>query len=230
MTQKTSWLRYLFLFAVLFLFINGGSFNNKNINTTIKTSPNAANSSPQSPVLNSISPNPSVNGVIALYWNTVVGASQYYVYCSATLITSTTGLTPINTTSTTNYFDSVPTASTWYYAIVASNATGNSSVSNCASVNALYPAFSANSPLIAIMNASDWASYFTGEESFNPMVLYNGISALGYCALIINDSAIMSGILNSVSILVFVDNGPNDTASPLVKSWWQQGRGFAHFR
>ena len=44
-------------------------------------------------------------------------------------------LTPITTTSASNYLDTLPSENTYYYVVIAENFAGNSSLSNCQFVN-----------------------------------------------------------------------------------------------
>ncbi len=90
------------------------------------------------PNLSPIIPNPSQTGVINLDWNDVANASQYYVYRNTSLITSTSGLTPIATTVPSTYQETLSNG-TYYYVIVAYNGTANSSISNCENVTVAIP-------------------------------------------------------------------------------------------
>ncbi|MFX0171842.1 MAG: hypothetical protein ACFE9L_07980 [Candidatus Hodarchaeota archaeon] len=91
--------------------------------------------SPTAPKLNLISPNPSSDGVVSLYWSDSYAAEYYNVYRHSSLITSTTSLSPIAFVQTTQYTDNLNTTGTYYYAIVAENPMGSSPVSNSESVN-----------------------------------------------------------------------------------------------
>ncbi len=90
---------------------------------------------PSAPVLQPISPNPS-NGTVFLNWTDVPDAVLYYVYragcpCEFTLLED---LVPIATVFASFYEDTVTENGTYYYIIVARNAQGNSTPSNCESV------------------------------------------------------------------------------------------------
>jgi uncharacterized protein YycO len=89
---------------------------------------------PNAPVLDVIVPNPDYDGIIDLNWNEVSGATEYYVYRNRSTIISVIGLTPIATISVSDYQDAIINSDIYYYVIVAGNATGNSSISNCESV------------------------------------------------------------------------------------------------
>ena len=97
----------------------------------------------QTPVLNPISPNPDYDGIIDLNWDNVVGAATYYVYRATSPITSVDSMIPIATVSTNNYQDIINDTGIYYYVIVAGNLTGNSSSSNCESVEVakIHPLF-----------------------------------------------------------------------------------------
>ena len=86
------------------------------------------------PVLSTILPNPNLDGNITLNWSTVENATMYYIFRDLSLFTSIGGRTPIGATPQTNYTNTGLMSGTYYYAVVASNATHNSSLSNCESV------------------------------------------------------------------------------------------------
>ena len=92
-----------------------------------------------SPILNPISPNPDEDGRITLNWSDVANASQYYVYRGVNPITSVDAIAPIGSTSTNSYQDIIHVDGFYYYVIVAGNTFGNSSISNCESVEVLIP-------------------------------------------------------------------------------------------
>ncbi|MEX2727966.1 MAG: hypothetical protein Q6353_011985 [Candidatus Sigynarchaeum springense] len=88
-----------------------------------------------SPVLASITPATDNDGRITLRWSSVAGATNYSVYRSTSAITSAAGLTPIAAgLAVTVYIDSVNASGTYYYAVVAINASGTSDVSNSEAV------------------------------------------------------------------------------------------------
>ena len=100
---------------------------------------------PSAPVLNAILPNPDYDGIINLNWNDVSGATEYYIYRNTSTITSVSSLTPIATTSVSDYQDTIMSNGTYYYVIVAGNIAGNSSISNCESVEII---FAPNAPIL----------------------------------------------------------------------------------
>ena len=89
------------------------------------------------PVLQSIIPNPSTNGAINLNWTPAANAAYYKIYRHTQNITISGlgGLTPIATTRSTTYTDTMGTNGKYYYAIVAHNVGGDGSTSNCKSVD-----------------------------------------------------------------------------------------------
>jgi surface protein len=89
---------------------------------------------PNAPVLNTIE-GPSSSGNIILAWNPVEGATTYRIYRSTSPITDVSGLTAIITGLTdTTYQDTVLSNNTYYYVVIATNAGGDSPISNCESV------------------------------------------------------------------------------------------------
>jgi len=89
---------------------------------------------PDAPILSTITPNPDKDGDIFLDWNDVAGATSYKVYRDTSSITDISGLTSIATPTSSQYNDNGLSVGTYFYVIVAVNATGESSISNCESV------------------------------------------------------------------------------------------------
>ena len=83
------------------------------------------------PELAPILPNPTDSSSISLVWDSVDGATEYYIYRSASYIWSVEGLTPITTVVTTSYIDSLPSEGYYFYTIVANDGVLNSTHSNC---------------------------------------------------------------------------------------------------
>lgn len=73
------------------------------------------------PVLSLTTPSPSVTGNATLTWTAVDGATTYKVYRNAMLITNTTA---------TTFTDVGRPKGTYYYAVIAANASGESFISN----------------------------------------------------------------------------------------------------
>ena len=90
---------------------------------------------PIAPYLSPILPNPTDIAAISLDWNDVPATSSYYIYRSTANILSVEGLTPIGNTVTTSYDDILPAEGLYFYVIVANNFVGNSTLSNCESVD-----------------------------------------------------------------------------------------------
>jgi hypothetical protein len=89
---------------------------------------------PTAPVLAVTSPSPTNNAGIILVWNTVPFADNFTIYRSANTITSLVGLTPIVTVTNTPHTDTVPSAGTYHYVVIATNEYGDSGISNDVSV------------------------------------------------------------------------------------------------
>ncbi|MHA1130578.1 MAG: hypothetical protein ACTSQQ_07175 [Candidatus Helarchaeota archaeon] len=93
------------------------------------------------PALHPITPNPSPTGVIQLSWTAASYAAYYKLYRSNTPINNSVigALTPITTTRSTSYIDTVLSNGTYYYALIAHNVGGDGSLSNCESVKIVPP-------------------------------------------------------------------------------------------
>jgi parallel beta-helix repeat protein len=98
---------------------------------------------PSTPYLSSITPNPNHNGTIILNWNSQPYVT-YYVYRSTTQITQIGSLNYIGTTTTSHYIDNIQINGTFYYVVVANNASGTSNLSNCRSVTVAIPTTNPN--------------------------------------------------------------------------------------
>ena len=80
-----------------------------------------------------------MDGIIELNWSAVGGATIYHIYRATSSIITIDGMSPIGTSFTNNYTDRVPTNGIYYYVVVAGNASGNSSISNCEWVEVAIP-------------------------------------------------------------------------------------------
>ena len=89
---------------------------------------------PDPPLLDPISPNPNIDGIIQLNWNAVGDAITYYLFRDTSYITSISGMTPMAVVSTTHYQDIITANGTYYYVVIAGIGLGNSSISNCENV------------------------------------------------------------------------------------------------
>jgi hypothetical protein len=114
---------------------------------------------PDAPVLQTIS-SPSTTGNITLQWSIVTGANSYKIYRSLSEILSIDGLTPIATTDMTSYSDYGLSEDSYYFAIVAANASGDSPISNCEYVIVDLPATVPTAPqnVIIAETGDGWIS------------------------------------------------------------------------
>jgi hypothetical protein len=94
---------------------------------------------PLSPILNTITPSVDTDGYINLTWNSVVGASSYKIYQSTANFTSISGASFVNTTNNVYYIVKISTNGTYYFAVTAVNASGESPISNRKSVQVAIP-------------------------------------------------------------------------------------------
>jgi len=88
----------------------------------------------EAPNLEAFDPNPNYFRNINVNWSTVENATQYHVYKNTSNINSPDEQLRIATVTDTNYTDDITQNGTYYYAVVAANAFGNSTLSNCESV------------------------------------------------------------------------------------------------
>lgn len=93
---------------------------------------------PNTPTLNSIVPNPDYDGIICLNWSGDNYTAIFYLFRSNTsCILSTSGLVPFDTSFVSVFNDTLSVNGTYYYAVIAGNAVGNSTLSNCEWVRAI---------------------------------------------------------------------------------------------
>ncbi|MHA1112700.1 MAG: ABC transporter substrate-binding protein [Promethearchaeota archaeon] len=91
--------------------------------------------SPDEPILDAITPNPSYTGLITLSWNSDPDADLYHIYRHSSLLTEVNGsVSYLGNTSTNTWLDTVLTNGTYYYAVLMQNESGYSDVSNSQSV------------------------------------------------------------------------------------------------
>ena len=93
----------------------------------------------KAPELALILPNPTDLTSISLVWDSVEGATEYYVYRSASYIWHVEALTPIDTVVSNTYLDTLPSEGLYFYVIVASDGLRNSTHSNCEYVDYKLP-------------------------------------------------------------------------------------------
>ena len=89
---------------------------------------------PTAPAYLTAAPGYSTDGVISLDWADVARTDAYYLYRETAYIASTTGLTPLLKLTESNYTDTLNSDDTYYYAVVAENEFGNSTLSSVADV------------------------------------------------------------------------------------------------
>jgi hypothetical protein len=89
---------------------------------------------PGTPVLVQIIPGTDYDGIIKLDWADTVSTTKYFVYRDTALINNVNSLTPIATIFQSNFTNIITANATYFYVIVASNPSRNSSISNCRSV------------------------------------------------------------------------------------------------
>ncbi len=127
-----------------------GNFLTYQWNIAIEHPYSADSFSPEPSQLNAINPVNNTNGSITLVWNASVNADNYTVYRSLVEITVVNdSVNSIITTINTNYTDTVSLDGTYYYAIIATNATGSSVLSNCESVEVDLPI--PNAPILNVI-------------------------------------------------------------------------------
>jgi len=92
---------------------------------------------PTPPTLDPLLPNPNKNGIIILNWSAASAATHYYLYRNYTPIVNVSGLIPLKKVMMNSSVDLIFTSGNYSYVVVAGNAAGNSTPSNCESVQVL---------------------------------------------------------------------------------------------
>jgi len=115
---------------------------------------------PLAPDLAFIEPNPSYDGEIHLDWNDMFTALEYYIYRSSSYIWSVEDLEPISVVSDSNYSETLSITGEYFYTVTANNYIGNSSHSNCQSVEVTFTEDSLPSPILSFIlpNPTDISS------------------------------------------------------------------------
>ena len=90
-------------------------------------------------------PEKQYNKTVILNWS-AQSLAEYYIYRSTTPIEESEHLVPLATSSNNYYTDTVESSGIYYYAIIAYNGTGNSSLSNVEQIEIL------NRPITPILN------------------------------------------------------------------------------
>ncbi|MHA1426062.1 MAG: NosD domain-containing protein [Candidatus Helarchaeota archaeon] len=111
---------------------------------------------PRSPVLAPNYPNPTPFTEVDLSWGDLPDEAIYYIYRDSSFITNVSLLSPIATVTGTIYTDTNLVDGVYYYAIVACNSFGNSSLSNCENVTVIIEP--KRQPIIIEKNA-DFSKY-----------------------------------------------------------------------
>jgi len=82
---------------------------------------------------------------------------------------------------------------------------------------------------VGILNSAASPSYLYGTAFNDYGSMYNGLVANGFDTINITNADILSGILETVDVLVLVDNLPSDAASVIVRDWALMGGGILSF-
>jgi len=82
---------------------------------------------------------------------------------------------------------------------------------------------------VAILDSTATPAYAAGVDHNDFASIYNGLISIGVDAINITNADILAGILETVEVLVLVDNWPSDTASLIVKDWALSGGGILSF-
>ncbi len=108
----------------------------------------------KAPDLDPIAPAVDSDGNITLNWDDVATSTLYYVYRNASHITALNGLTPIGTPTNSNYSDIITVNGIYFYVIVATDGSMNSSISNCENVTIAIPPYAPDlDPIIPSINS-----------------------------------------------------------------------------
>ncbi|HMF33404.1 MAG TPA: NosD domain-containing protein, partial [Candidatus Lokiarchaeia archaeon] len=106
---------------------------------------------PITPALNPIQPNPSTTGNIELTWAAVPGADNYSVYrYTSPISTLNSSVLRMGVTTLQYYRDLGVPSGSYYYVVIAENASGTSVVSNCEAVSIQIPTSNSNPPDLPI--------------------------------------------------------------------------------
>jgi hypothetical protein len=129
------------------------------------------------PVLNQITPSPSVTGVIDLSWNDVPRATSYKIYRDTSYIFDTGMLTPIATIADTLFQDTLSSNGMYYFAIVAVDVPLWRSKSNCESVEV---AIDSIAPIITINAPGENQIFGTAALDFSIEILDGNLNSTWY--------------------------------------------------
>ncbi|MFX0101605.1 MAG: caspase family protein, partial [Candidatus Hodarchaeota archaeon] len=154
---------------------------------------------PGKPTLDALA-SPDYDGSFWVNWQPQGGATSYDLYRNTTTITTTVGLTPIYSGSSTSYYQTGLGIGEYFYALVAKNASGSSELSDSVSINCSVPSAPSNITFGPMNMAGEF------QVSWNP-----SIGASGY--KLFRDT---SNITN-VSLLtpIYMGSSPSYTESSL---------------
>jgi subtilisin family serine protease len=90
-------------------------------------------------IISEINPNPSTTGIISLSWTPIIGAIKYYLFRQPEAFDNVSSLTPIAEPTTIFYTDNITINGTYFYRVLATNGTHNSTLSNIINVTVAIP-------------------------------------------------------------------------------------------
>lgn len=109
---------------------SGDSIASNSVNVTIRIPP-------QMPSINDFAADPDYDGEVHVSWTDLGDASEWAVYRDTAPVTNISEATFLGNTANTYHDDTFTWCDTWWYAIVAINATGNSTPSTTKSVEVI---------------------------------------------------------------------------------------------
>ncbi|MHA1124623.1 MAG: S8 family serine peptidase [Candidatus Heimdallarchaeota archaeon] len=89
--------------------------------------------------------------------------------------------------------------------------------------------FDTSGKTVAILDSYTTPSYIVGGVSNNYGIIEVGLNSAGYTTLVVTNDDIKNGILNTVSILLLIDNLPDDAASIIIGDWCKAGGNILSF-
>ena len=152
------------------------------------------------PELKQIQPPITINPNVLLSWNKIFAATSYKIYRSNQSISNITGLQYIKETTNTYWTDVLKNYGTYYYVVVASNGTHDSSISNC--INVSYISRISGPHLILLTNSLAFDSFVNLSWTKINNSLYYRIYRTPYP---------ITSIEGIIPIEITVDNHFNDT-------------------
>lgn len=136
---------------------------NVGVNSSISNCVNVTIAVPlNTPIIQSITPNPNRYGTVFLNWTMIPEAKFYYVFRSTSTITDVTGMSPIAIRSDCDFTDHISSDGSYYYAVVAGDGFANSSISM-------------NENVVVKISAG------TGGSSMDPLLLALIFPLIGAC-------------------------------------------------